>query len=350
MALPMPEKKPTKMEFVKIDGSQKDTFPTIEESANAPLYLGVRSKSYKAAGDDDDDNVSLRSFDRGAVFKKSFKALNSPLIAACFILPPLIFGCTSMVLTFSWHYKLRKWIWFCTLPGLLPTVYSFLVLQKARGNPFEQRKLALCTFLFFLAWAWACVAGEINYWIFMYPYYAVESLKTYANIDPAGVSGTRLMDAGQVHFAEKTRLATEMGMSYIDWDTYCVAPIVDSTVDAQATYDFWAVGINCCRPNDPHFECGEYNNPSARAGLRQLNDDRRASYALAVQQAEAAYNIQASHPTFFYWVQDPDQEAVTFFEEGFKSWILINSMHFTMNTILVFLALVSFSKAIVSEP
>ena len=38
------------------------------------------------------------------------------------------------------------------------------------------------------------------------------------------------------------------------------------------SYDFWAVGINCCNQGrDGLFRCGEYANIHARSGLRYMD-------------------------------------------------------------------------------
>merc|ERR1719502_2180472 len=76
-------------------------------------------------------------------------------------------------------------------------------------------------------------------------------------------------------------------------DLYCVAPIVKG--NAQLTsYDFWAVGVNCCSGAQSDFRCGEYTNPHSKSGLRLMKDDQRPFYRLAVQQSTSTEMMVSS--------------------------------------------------------
>lgn len=251
------------------------------------------------------------------------------------LIPPILFTIVYTMMCFKYHYTYPRAVWLVACAGLLPIFYLMEAMRRARRNPgADLRWYRLSIGLLALAEFLALLAGELVFWFFFYNYYHITSMKTYTNISPAEVTGQRLMDAGIVHFAESTRLATDMGMSFTNWDVYCVAPIVIPGVE-QASYDLWAVGINCCRSEDPVFNCGETSNPMARAGLRQASEEHRLFFRLAVQQAEAAYNIQSNHPIFFYWTQDPTHDVDEFFIAGFKHWMMLVMLHFCVNAAII---------------
>eukprot|EP00435_Cladocopium_sp_Y103_P056592 s983_g19.t1 len=136
---------------------------------------------------------------------------------------------------------------------------------------------------------------------------ASDTLKRLAiatNVDPAVDSSSRYLDVGRVEFSKNTTLDLQKSIGFKNKEVYCVAPIVSNASKAPATYDYWAVGLNCCDENG--FRCGEYQKPNARSGVRLLNEEQREFYTLAVNEAEATFGIKTALPLFFFW----DSEAL----------------------------------------
>jgi hypothetical protein len=187
------------------------------------------------------------------------------------------------------------------------------------------------------------VLGNSNYLTNVEPYYDEIGMNSYINVNPATYRGNQLMDAGQVVFASGSQLDITKSMSFKNLDRYCVAPV---TMGSQTltNYDFWAVGINCCSGHSPDFHCGDSNNPDAHAGLRLMRDDLRSYYRLAVQQAEAAFNITANHPVFFYWMQDPSGELSAYQTAANAQWFLGTFIALGVQFVLVVVATIGISK------
>jgi len=270
------------------------------------------------------------------------------------LVPPGIFFGVTLALTFSWHFFRATAVWIGVVLSFVPALWAWMALQKARRKSADTRWPLMCLILCLNAAVVGIIVGQLTYWTFLYPFFFLQSMKTYSNVDPSQVTGWRLMDAGKIHFAENVRLATDMGMSYTNWDVYCVAPIttgsgLPSQSTSLATYDLWAVGVNCCRSADSNFHCGEYNNINARAGLRQVDESHRMYFNLAVEQAKAAYNIQSEHPLFFYWVQDPDRQVSHFFSSGFRVFVMSNLVFTTVLVLWVASCAVSEAREIASS-
>lgn len=147
--------------------------------------------------------------------------------------------------------------------------------------------------------------GNYIYWNCTYDSMSRGEMSTYHNVDTSRLRGGMMLDAGTMYFAPGTKLNLTQSIGFKDHDMYCVAPIVFGTTVPQ-TYDFWVVGKNCCSPPPPQgaareYHCGNFNKPDVLSATRLTNNDDRAFYRMAVQQAEAAFNINAVHPLFFTW-------------------------------------------------
>merc|ERR1719377_45962 len=263
------------------------------------------------------------------------------LVAICFniFLPWFVFSAIYAVLSFSFHYQHPTAAWCVFGAGVVAVFISFAMWYRAKRKDKELTWYIFST----LAVVLAGVVGDMNFWYNMQPFYDIENLNTYPNVNPTKEKGQQLMDAGRVYFTSGARLNNKFAMGFKNLDLYCVAPIVVGD-EAIASYDFWAVGLNCCSGVASDFRCGEFNNLHARSGLRLMRDDQRPFFRLAVQQAEAAYNIKATHPLFFYWMQDPVAEMNSYRDDGFKYYLLGIFTHFAFNLFCVVCAVVGFSK------
>merc|ERR1719321_1955696 len=137
-------------------------------------------------------------------------------------------------------------------------------------------------------------------------------------------------------------------MGFRDYKLFCVAPIVIGTAPLQ-NYDFFAVGTDCCNGVASDFRCGDYNKPNARAGLRLMREEERAYYRLAVQQAEAAYNIRSAHPLFFEWLEDPLDETNAWQEAGFQHYMVASISHLSFNVFCIAMTVVIASQGAIDQ-
>jgi len=279
------------------------------------------------------------------------------IIAAsqCLLLPWILFCLLFSVKSFQIHYRQPALCMFCVIVGLLVVVATGVLaaramMQKVNSDP--SRAPSWFVFLFLtttVAFVMAVVLGDLNYYTNMKPYFDYGNLNEHHGVNPTTMRGQQLMDAGRVFFTNNASLDLRRSMGFVNVDTYCVAPItVHSEAAGQllplASYDFWAVGLGCCSGNAADFHCGEFNNPNAHSGLRLLHDEQRAFFRLAVQQAEAAYAIRATHPLFFYWAQDSTAEMESFHQEGIKYYLIGMIVHFGWQLLCVALAMAAYTQ------
>uniref|UniRef100_A0A7S1F1X9 Uncharacterized protein n=1 Tax=Noctiluca scintillans TaxID=2966 RepID=A0A7S1F1X9_NOCSC len=192
---------------------------------------------------------------------------------------------------------------------------------KAYRDPWSSQDPGWLAYLFLICFVAASAGmylGRVNYVVNARPYWDVHSLNFYHSVDPSTYRGNQLMDSGKIEFTQDAYIDTTRTMGFTNNDIYCVAPIT-SPSRTDNTYDFWAVGINCCPgATTQDFRCGEYSNTEAHSGLRLMREADRAYYRLAVQQAEVSYHIQANHPLFFVWLKEPDTELEAYLTDAFR--------------------------------
>lgn len=259
---------------------------------------------------------------------------NKPIVSL--VLPWFLFVAIYSAMAFSLHYSYPRLCFLVVSLGFFVVVVLAARASKAskkharfhesRSPPRWETFLAITCGI---AWLLAVLGGSKNFEVNMHPFYDIVSLNTYQSVDASQALGNMMMDAGRIRFIPGTKIDEQLSMKFTDLETYCVAPIVSPNMSGATSYDFWAVGTNCC-PGlaKGSFHCAEFDNPAAMSGLRLMRDNQREQFRLAVQQAEAAYDIHAHHPLFFYWMRDPTAELKAYQNDGYNWFIFAIFLHF----------------------
>jgi len=266
----------------------------------------------------------------------------------------LVYALRSFRLRFEQPLACRALTAACGLVVLaLGCAAAAAAVQRLRGRRREPSWVVFAFLTTLAAYAMGLILGDLNYSTNLHWYYSTTTLNQYRDVNPSRgpgqqfTPGQQFMDAGLVYFSENATLDLSRSMGFRDQDTYCVAPITvkdAGVVLPLEVYDFWAVGLGCCSGSANDFHCGAYADAAAHAGLRLMADEQRPFFRLAVRQAEAAYDIKATHPLFVYFVADPDAEMATFAEQGTKWFLLGMLVHFGWQCLAVGLAARGFAK------
>ncbi|CAE7882639.1 ilvE [Symbiodinium microadriaticum] len=194
-----------------------------------------------------------------------------------------------------------------------------------------------------IAFVLGMLIGSYNYQTNMRSIFDVVSLNSYVEVNPATMRGQELMDAGKVQFVAGAGLDFHLANGFKNTDIFCVAPITVNNM-VLASYDFWAVGKNCCSDQQADFKCGAYNSDGPKGGLRITSDEDRDFYRLAVQQAESAYAIKAIHPLFFEWTADSSKQVLDDERAGYQVFLMSIIAHFLFQAFLVLISVACFTK------
>lgn len=317
------------------------------QSEATPLVPGEISSygppgSIPAYGAPDDDIVSHKAYG----LAKPRRGLN--LVPACLslLLPWILFLIIYAVTSFSVHYFAPFWCWFIVAIGALMVLACAAVTVYSAMKGRDPTWYGLLSTLMLIALVVAACLGTANFRQNIQPYYDSNNLNHYEDVDPGRVSAQQMMDAGQISFVNGVSPDVSKAMGFRSRHMYCVTPITRGagTNPASGVYDFWAVGTNCCTGAANDFHCNEYDNRYAHSGIRLADQEEQAFYRLAVQQAEAAYNIKAPHPIFLKWMQDPNAELNSYADDGMMYYFVGIFSHLGFQVVVVAGAVLVLSK------
>lgn len=310
------------------------------EEVEAPSY-GTTHTTY--AGADSSEAIKKKS-----QFRK--RRMNAVAMWLCIMIPWLVYCAVYSARTFGIRTKnppaSKGIVFLCFLVVLMCfALASSQISKKRSGNPtYEPMWYIFLAITTFLAWILGLGSAEVTFNTYMMNFYGYQQLNDYWYVDPARNRGAQMMDAGTVYFVNTTYLQVQYSMGFRNDGVYCVAPIT-SVGAPLASYDFWAVGMNCCSGSSNDFACANNINASHQ-GLRVLSDGSRGYYRLAVQQAEATYGIRSEHPLFFHWVGDTNAVKASAYASGWSTYMVGMFVYFFFQCLLVIIACCIFSKVV----
>lgn len=197
----------------------------------------------------------------------------------------------------------------------------FVAVNRRKADP-EPSWYSYFSLMIGLAVFFGFVYGTYIFNRYSLPYHMVRDLKVIGHLDANKERGQNVMDAGIFYFAEGNKIDAMKSWHFKQSTVYCVAPVSKGGTPETQSFDFWAVGKDCCSVSSSDFRCGAYNNPLARSAIRVLDEQDLRFYRLAVEQAETLYGIMATHPVFFEWSQDPLEVVNTWNARAFANYIL----------------------------
>lgn len=163
--------------------------------------------------------------------------------------------------------------------------------------------------------------GFFLYFRYLAYWWKLEEMRTYTNV-AAAQDAAAFSDASMFLFTEDTQIDHMRAVGYKSkWtgERYCVAPIVDSSMNVGTDIYYWAVGVGCCLERAA-FHCDDAADFSTRSAMVQLEPEdvvrpfmqwavRGTDYnhfLEAIQLQEASYSTRAAKsPKLVRWTRDP---------------------------------------------
>jgi len=278
--------------------------------------------------------------------------MNIVAILIALFLPWLLFCGVFAILSMNVHYKNPPLAYILVVLSFVLVVGSAAFfaansLKKKFTDPaYQPSWYIFIAATALLAFVLGLLAGEWNFNCCSQPYYDLQNLASYKDIDTNQYLGQQLMDAGSIDFRNGTVLDITKSMGFKNKDIYCVAPILTGGKASGGSVDFWAVGKNCCSGVQADFHCSGFSDPKAMGVIRSMHDEDRPFYRLAVQQAEATYKITSNHPLFFQWVRNAEEAKNDFQHRGYFNYLVGISAYFLLQIFLVSISALAFAKLV----
>jgi len=301
-----------------------------------PPQLGVPPPALAEAQEVNPPKPNSREDERAPLVRPKAPPRQNLLTFVGIFLPPGIFTLVYYYFSFTFRDRFDQYVPFIvqwTCYALALGIYLYALTVRVNINRVYLYYIAGATLFMTLMGG---VYGDENYGRMRY-FYAFQSMAAYVNINPSLDSGQSYADAGEVYFKEGSRVDTTRAVAFKNSDVFCAAPIIlelesGEMVEAKSM-DWWAVGVNCCKPNGAAFTCGQSTNYLARSGMRLLEPYDLAYYQFAVHQFSKKYDLPAKNPLFFNWVVDPLAENGMLYLTAHRKYYQFVTEFFILNVV-----------------
>lgn len=260
-------------------------------------------------------------------------------------IPWAIFVYCFCLSSFYLMYKTPLLAWLCISAVFVIWLVFVAVAFCARKYHPDPTWFTFFSILAAICAVWGILAGLANLREYEDPYYTLQEMRDAkgpngTGVNPSLVSGEDVMDAGVLTFQQGSMFDADRTWHFMKGSLYCVAPIVGPGVSTplRQTYDFWAIGKDCCSVGASDFRCGSWGSTQAHTGLREVNEADLEYYRLAVQQAASLYDIMAPHPIFLKWSRDPRGEVNGLHTMAFRNFLVFAASNLVFDILAVALA------------
>jgi len=247
----------------------------------------------------------------------------------------MIFFVAMIIMWFHVYHKSFAWSVVIFVLCLLICAGISIFAAKKRDQRLWILVLALmCVLVTFIG----LFFGFIMYFKYLVYYQRYVEMRQYSNVG-GSQSVSQFSDANMFLFSQDTRLDVMRSVGYKSkWtgETYCVAPVVDSTMTNANDINFWAVGSNCCLARG-EFLCDDASDPKTMSALVVLEPEDVVRpfmrwavagsvyprYERAIKLQEANYATRAATDIkMLYWVKDPIAKQDSFYNDAKNKTIL----------------------------
>lgn len=234
--------------------------------------------------------------------------------------PFLLFWACYSVTVGWWHHYWPMVTWTVVVCSWIFVVITTVLYRRAarKGRALDAIWGLFLTLSLSLSIIAGTMIGNSDYETYWHKFYDFQALESYVNINTMVDVGGSFMDGGQYYFKEGSHVDTTRVVAFKNYDIYCLAPIIRRELEDEGkkhatgqpplelppsgTIDWFAVGVNCCKPDGEEWTCSPGN---ARNGLRVLDADHRPFYNMASEMWSIKYSIPAKNPIFVEYMVDP---------------------------------------------